>query len=100
MAAVQTIDNPPKSTIKPPVASIGVVGWARANLFSTWYNSLLTIAVLILLWHSLIPFIRWALIDSRWFSTSQECQAADGACWSIIPANYRFMLFCFYPYDQ
>ncbi len=100
MAEVQPIDNSTAAEIKPPVASVGVVGWVRANLFSTWYNTLLTICILLLLWQSLIPFVRWAFIDSLWFSTSQECQSSDGACWSIIPANIRFMMFGFYPYDQ
>ncbi len=100
MPDAQTIDNPIPSKIKPPVASVGVVGWARANLFSSWFNSLLTIAVIITLWYTLIPFFRWAIIDSLWFSTSQECHAGKGACWSIIPANIRFMLFGFYPYEE
>jgi general L-amino acid transport system permease protein len=95
-----TIDQPKGLNIKPPVTSVGVVGWVRENLFNSWFNSLLTIAVLFVLWQSVIPLFRWAIIDSLWFSTSQECQASDGACWSIIPANIRFMLFGFYPYDQ
>jgi general L-amino acid transport system permease protein len=76
------------------------VGWIRANLFNSWFNSLLTIVMLFILWHSLIPFVRWAFIDSLWLSTSQECQAADGACWSLIPANFRFIFFGFYPYAE
>ncbi len=100
MPNASTVDNPIPSKIKPPVASVGVTGWVRENLFSNWFNSLLTIGVMIGLWYSMIPFIRWAFIDSLWFSTSQECQQGQGACWSIIPANIRFMLFGFYPYDQ
>jgi general L-amino acid transport system permease protein len=45
------------------------------------------------------PFIRWAFIDSAWFTTGQACRKAAGACWSIISMNYRFILFGFYPYD-
>lgn len=94
-----TIDSVVKSEIKPPVASVGVMGWIRANLLSTWYNSLLTVVALIILWNTLIPFIEWAFIDSLWFSTSKACQAGDGACWSVITANIRFVLFGFYPYE-
>ena len=61
-----------KAGAKPPVASAGVLGWIRSNLFSTWYNSLLTIAALILLWKTVLPFIRWAFIDSLWFATSRS----------------------------
>ena len=86
--------------IKPPRTRIGVMGWLRANLFSTWYNSLLTIVVLYVLWKVIPPFIHWAFIDSLWTSTSEACQAVDGACWSIIPANIRFIMFGFYPYTE
>ena len=30
-----------RSLKKPPVINIGVIGWLRKNLFSTWYNSVL-----------------------------------------------------------
>jgi general L-amino acid transport system permease protein len=53
--------------------------------------------VLYLLWSTVPPFIKWAFIDSLWFSTSDQCKASDGACWSIITANIRFILFGFYP---
>ena len=87
--------------VKPPRTSVGVVGWLRANLFNTWYNSLLTVAILFVFYKTIPPFIRWAFIDSLWTSTGEACLAADGACWSIIPANIRFILFGFYPYaDQ
>lgn len=86
--------------IKPPRLRVGVIGWLRANLFNSWFNSLLTLAILLVFYKTIPPFVRWAFIDSLWTSTSQECMAADGACWSLIPANIRFMLFGFYPYDQ
>ncbi len=94
-----TIDSTVKSEVKPPLASVGILGWIRGNLFSNWYNSLLTIVALIILWNTLIPFIKWALIDSLWFSTGKECQAGEGACWSVITANIRFVIFGFYPYE-
>jgi general L-amino acid transport system permease protein len=86
--------------IKPPRTSVGVIGWLRANLFNSWYNSLLTLAILFLFYKTIPPFVRWAFIDSLWTSTGQECHAAGGACWSVIPANIRFILFGFYPYAE
>jgi general L-amino acid transport system permease protein len=99
MANPKKTHGPSRSEVKPPVASVGVVGWVRANLFNTWFNSLLTIGILFLLWKTLIPFTRWALIDSLWMSDSQACRDAGGACWSFISANLRFILFGFYPYE-
>jgi len=85
---------------KPPVTSVGVIGWGRANLFNSWFNSILTLLTLFVLWKVVPPFINWAFIDSLWWSTSAECKEIDGACWSIIPAKFRYILFGLYPYDS
>ncbi len=85
------------TNLKPPASSVGVIGWTRSNLFNTWYNSLITLAVIYLLWKVFPPFINWALIESCWTSTSAECHKSNGACWSIIHANIRFIIFGFYP---
>jgi len=87
-------------TIKPPVTEVGVVGWIRTNLFKGWLNSVLTIITVYVLWKIFPPLIRWAFIDSVWFSSGAECQQADGACWSVITSNIRFITFGFFPYEQ
>jgi len=87
------------STVKPPVSSVGVIGWIRINLFSGPLNSILTIGVLYLLWITVIPFVRWAFVDSVWMTSSQGCRNIDGACWSVIHSNLRFIIFGFYPHD-
>ena len=94
------VQKKPVEELKPPVTSVGVIGWVRSNLFKGWFNSLLTIITIYCLWIIVPPLIRWAFIDSLWISTGAECQQTDGACWSIIPANIRFIIFGFYPYDQ
>ncbi len=86
--------------IKPPVTHVGVIGWIRFNLFNSWFNSILTIIAVYCLWVIVPPLIRWAFIDSLWVSTGAECRQSDGACWSLIPANIRFIIFGFYPYEQ
>ena len=87
-------------TLKPPLASVGVIGWIRTNLFNGIFNSLLTLGALYLLWKTVPPFLRWAFIDSLWFADSAACKGGDGACWSIITANIRFIIFGFFPYDM
>jgi general L-amino acid transport system permease protein len=88
-----------KEEIKPPVVHVGVIGWIRKNLFNNWYNSLLTVVTIFFLLKIVPPFIRWAFIDSVWNTPSQACRHAAGACWSIIPHNYRFIIFGFFPYN-
>lgn len=86
--------------IKPPVIQVGVLGWLRKNLFNGWFNSLLTLLTLFVLYKSVPPLVRWALLDSLWMSSSAACRDSTGACWSIIPNNIRFITFGFYPHDQ
>jgi len=85
--------------IKPPVTRVGVVGWVRANLFSSVLSSFLTIVTIYFLWKIVPGLIRWALIDSSWTTTGAECRAAGGACWSIVTNNVRFIIFGFFPYE-
>lgn len=85
--------------MKPPVTSTGVLGWMRSNLFNGWFNSLLTVLVVALLFKTVPPFIRWALIDSYWLPSGVGCNQGSGACWSVVTANLRFIVFGFYPHD-
>jgi len=86
--------------LRPPVTSIGVIGWVKNNLFNGVLNSILTVVTLFFLWKVVPPLFRWAFIDSAWHTTGQACRQAAGACWSVISMNYRFILFGFFPYEQ
>ncbi|HQN17517.1 MAG TPA: amino acid ABC transporter permease [Syntrophobacteraceae bacterium] len=86
--------------VRPPVTSVGVIGWAKANLFNSAFNSFLTVLILFGLYLAVPPFLNWAFLDSLWSSTGDECKAIEGACWSVVTKNLRFMLFGFYPWSE
>ena len=86
--------------IKPPVTSVGVIGWMRANLFSSPLNALLTVLILFFLYACMLPFVKWAVFDCVWSSSGDVCKTATGACWSVVTKNFRFILFGFYPYNE
>lgn len=90
----------PSQQMKSPVSSVGAMGWVKANLFNGVFNSILTVATLLILWKIVPPLIRWAFIDGVWRTTGQACRHATGACWSVVSENVRFILFGFYPYDS
>lgn len=56
----------PPASMPPPRTEAGALGWAKHNLFSNWFNTILTIifgiAIAIALWFSL----KWALADADW----------------------------------
>ncbi|WP_022663734.1 amino acid ABC transporter permease [Desulfospira joergensenii] len=85
-----------KETVKPPIASVGVLGWMKQNLFSSPLNTALTLVIGSGLWFTMIPFIKWAFLDACWHPDA-NCREATGACWSIITSNYKIILFGFYP---
>ncbi|MDG2482403.1 MAG: amino acid ABC transporter permease, partial [Alphaproteobacteria bacterium] len=87
--------------VSPPKTEVGVIGWMRKNLFSNWFNSVLTLIALYLILTTVPGIIEWALINSVWGDKSPEvCREAQGACWSFIYEKYRFILFGVYPYDE
>src|SRR3546814_15839498 len=88
---------------RPPVMSVGLAGWLRANLFSTWYNGLLTIAILYGLFSIIPPIIGWAFVDAHWGDQSSEVcrgQGLAGACWPLIEEKWRLIIFGLYPYAE
>ena len=98
MGQANVIDS--TEVVKPPRTQVGMVGWIRANLFKGWLNTILTLITIYFLWKIVPPLFRWVFIDSLWVSSAEQCQGIEGACWSIIPANIRFITFGFYPYEQ
>ncbi|MFH1137146.1 MAG: amino acid ABC transporter permease [Pseudomonadota bacterium] len=96
-AAVQTT---PVAEMKPPASRVGAIGWLRANLFNSVFNSIITLAVFYGLLRTVPAFIQWAVIDSVFMTSGQECKTVSGACWSVVVQNIRFIIFGFYPYDQ
>jgi len=76
-----------------------MIGWIRSNLFNGIFNSILTMVTLYILWKTIPPLLRWAFTNSLWLTDGTACRGGEGACWSIVSANFRFILFGFYPYE-
>lgn len=76
------------------------LGWARANLFATPVDALLTLGVALALAWAVPAILRWALIDAVWTGETKTACREGGACWAIVGARWRQMLAGFYPADQ
>lgn len=55
----------PSEVLKPPPTEVGVLGWLKHNLFSTWYNALLTILSLGFVYVVLRTVLTWAIRDAN-----------------------------------
>jgi len=51
---------------RPPVTTIGPLGWARANLFSSPVNSIATVITLGLVVWFIAGFLSWAIRSAQW----------------------------------
>ncbi|MBX6368224.1 MAG: amino acid ABC transporter permease [Rhodospirillales bacterium] len=92
----------PSEPLKPPASSTGVIGWLRANLFSSVWNSILTLIALYFLAVTVPKAVDWLLVDATWQAANgRECMAAaGGACWAAIGEKWRFILFGRFPYEE
>ncbi len=79
-----TQTHPAADTLKPPVTQVGVLGWLRRNLFSTWYNVLLTVIALYLIYVVAGWILNFVLT----------------ANWGVITANLRLFMVGRYPLEQ
>ncbi len=85
----------------PPASSVGVIGWARANLFNGVVNSILTILSIILIAFVLLAILPW-IFSPTWNATSlKDCREIlnghEGACWGVINERWQQLLYGFYP---
>ena len=83
-----------------PAATVGVVGWMRANLFSSYLNIALTLMSAGLLWVAVPPFLDWALFGADFSgATGADC-TGDGACWAWLDQRIEQFLYGFYPAES
>jgi general L-amino acid transport system permease protein len=86
-----------------PIKTTGFVGFVRTQLLNSPTNILLTIASALLLWFSVIPAVKFLLIDAVWQGKDREaCLAPNaghvvGACWPFVQAKFSQFIYGFYP---
>jgi len=83
-----------------PVTEVGVVGWVRRNLVSSWANGLLTLFGLWLIWQLVPPVVQWAIIDADFVGSTRDDCSREGACWVYIRVWFRQILYGRYPVEE
>src|ERR1700688_1952736 len=86
-----------------PVKTTGFVGFLRTRLFNSPTNILLTILSILLLWFTVIPALKFLLVDAVWHGADRNACLAEntghpvGACWPYIEAKLPQFIYGFYP---
>ncbi len=71
----------------PPMTQVGVLGWLRENLFSTWYNVVLSAIALYIIYFTVAVLWDWGIANAVWVAKDRrECFDInpDGACWAGV----------------
>ena len=87
-----------------PVSEGGIWGWMKENLFSGWFNTLLTVIGAYIAWVVLSNLFMWGIWDATFVGESREACPINpetgktfGACWPFVGARWEQFLFGFYP---
>jgi general L-amino acid transport system permease protein len=86
-----------------PIKTTGFIGFLRTNLFNSPTNILLTVVSILLLWFTVIPAVRFLLVDAVWRGDDRNACLAEnagravGACWPYVQAKFTQFIYGFYP---
>ncbi|MEA2898925.1 MAG: ral L-amino acid transport system permease protein [Bradyrhizobium sp.] len=89
-----------------PIKTTGFVGFLRTRLFNSPTNVLITIVSALLLWFTIIPSVKFLLIDAVWSGKDRNACLAEnaghavGACWPYIQAKFTQFIYGFYPEQE
>jgi general L-amino acid transport system permease protein len=84
-----------------PIQSEGLVAWIRSNLFGDLVTSIMTLVVGGALLYLVPQFLSWALFRASWLPNFDACRVEGvGACWGVVAAKYRLILFGRYPFEE
>lgn len=90
----------------PPSSQVGIVRWARENLFSSWLNGILTLVSIYLIYAVLSSVIPWTFGGVWNASSLDECRQilnekygnAHYACWAVINERWTQLVYgTFFP---
>ena len=104
-ARLAYVQQSPIAPLPPPLRESGAIGWLRKNLFSGWFNILLTVLCALLLYWIIPPLVKFLIIDAVWDGASRaDClptpaQPEVGACWAFVKERLAFFTYGFYPME-
>ena len=80
-----------------PEQTVGVIAWARNNLFSSVGNTFATVVVIAILGSTLPTMLDWLFFSANWSGETQDACTNDGACWVFVQAWSQQLFYGSYP---
>jgi general L-amino acid transport system permease protein len=100
MAIVKAENTPAREA---PLSETSLIGWMRIHLFSSTFNSILTVVSLYIIYIVIFDVWKWGVADAVWVSsTRRECFSIsiDGACWAGVIAWLDNIFYGRYPREE
>ena len=102
MSDKQTYEPGTHPDLPAPVSTTGVIGWLRANLFSSPINTVFSIFFILVLAWILPKLANWAIIDAVWSGDgAKDClKSPEAACWAFVGARFEQFMYGLYPIEE
>ena len=100
MAIVKATKTPDRAA---PLLETSIIGWMRKNLFSSTFNSILTVITLYVIFITVRDLWSWGIGDAVWVAENRrECFdiSLDGACWAGVIAWLDNIFYGRYPREE
>jgi general L-amino acid transport system permease protein len=81
---------------------MGVHARLRSRYFRNAWDATVSTLCIALIAFLAIRFFQWAILDGVWTAKSaSDCASQHaGACWAVLPARWRLIVFGVYPFEQ
>src|SRR5260370_18289346 len=93
-------------SVPPPLATVGVLGWVRANLFPGVGSGVVTVLLSLLLVWIALPLIDFLIVDAVWTGSDRNACLATaerpvvGACWAYISDRFAYVVYASFPHPR
>lgn len=92
--------------LPPPPGTTGLIGWLRANLFSSPFNTALTVLTLAFVVWLGVSVVDFLIRDAVWTGSDRAaCLVSEqhrhvGACWPFVWERLNYFIYGSYPIPQ
>ena len=87
------------ATVRPALPG-ATSQWLKKRAFGSLSDSVMSVVFFALLLYVAYTVLDWAIFSAVWSAEAvDQCPEARGACWSVVAARHRLILFGLYPFD-
>lgn len=100
------VQTSPLPQLAPPPGVRGPMAWMRQNLFSSPFNTVLTLVALYVIWMTVPGLFKFYIWDAVWTGADREACLSQrvgrevGACWAFVADRYQYFIYGSYSVSE